>query len=99
MILKTFLKQPSELKDYDVSYVPWLEPINDTLDEVDVIVTCETDPSNTSLEFIRSEITTTLFKLWLKGGTPDYVYKVTLRASTVGGRIDESELYFAIGEI
>lgn len=96
MILKTFLKQPEEFKDYDISYVPWLTPIDDTLNEVDVFIECITDPLDTSLEFAYSEITATLFKLWLRGGTSGYAYKVTLRASTVGGRIDESELIFAI---
>lgn len=99
MILKTFLKQPNEAKDYDISYEPWLIPINDTLDDVDVVITCLTDPEDNSLLFYRSEITTTLFKLWLSGGTSGYAYKVTLKASTVGGRVDESELIFAIEDI
>lgn len=99
MILKAFLKQPREEKDYDIDYLPWLQPMGDTLDEVDVTVECLTDPADTSLEFVRGEMTVTLYKLWLKGGTDTYQYKVTLKATTVGGRIDESELIFAIGEI
>lgn len=99
MILKTFLKQPEEFKDYDVSYEPWLTPMGDTLNEVDVTVDCLDDPSDTSLQFAYGEMTATLFKVWIQGGTPGYAYKVTLRASTVGGRIDESELIFAVGDI
>lgn len=98
MILKTFLKQPSELKDYDIEFSPWLTPINDTLDDIEVEITCLTDPNDLSLQLVRNEMTLTRYKIWLKGGTDTYQYKVTLTARTVGGRIDESELIFAIGD-
>lgn len=99
MILKTFLKQPEEFKDYDIDYSPWLTPMGDTLDEVDVSIDCLDDPSDTSLEFTYGEITPSMFKIWIRGGTSGYAYKVTLRAYTVRGRIDESELIFAVGDI
>lgn len=98
MILKTFLKQPNELKDYDVDYSPWLDPMVDSLDDVQVTVECLTDPSDTTLVLDRSEMTIDRSKIWLKGGTTEYQYKVTLLASTTGGRIDESELLFVIGD-
>lgn len=98
MILATKEKQPRDEKDYDVDYSDWLLPMDDTLDAVDPTVVCLTDPTDTSLEVrdIPVSITTTACKLWMKGGTAGASYKVTLLATTVGGRKDESELIFKI---
>jgi len=97
MILKTYEKQPSEEKDYDVDYGPWLLPMGDTLDEVVPSVQCLTDPADDSL-VVREypAITATVCKLWIQGGTDGQRYKVTLKASTVAGRLDESELIFKV---
>lgn len=98
MILRKFTKQPAEFKDYDVDYSPWLGPMSDTLDNVEHSVICTTTPTDTALVVDRVEITTTRAKVWVRGGTADESYKVTLRAATVGGRIDESELAFDVKE-
>ncbi len=96
-ILKTYTKQPDEVKDYDIDYAPWLSPVGDTLDEVMVSIACLTDPSDTSL-VCRDDppMTATACKLWIKGGTDGQRYKVTIQVTTVAGRIDESELIFKI---
>lgn len=99
MIIAKFLKQPSEIKDYDIDYILWLSPMQDTLDNVEVRVTCIDDPTDTSMVVGRVAITSTLAKIWVEGGTDGYAYKVTLLAVTTGGRLDESELIFAVGEI
>lgn len=99
MIIKTFLKQPAEIKDYDVDYSLWLTPMQDTLDNVEAKVECLDDPDDISMVVERVSITTTLMKVWVKGGTDGYAYKVTLYAVSTGGRLDESELIFAVGEI
>lgn len=99
MILKAFMKQPNETKDYDIEYSPWLLPMDDSLNEVDVFVTCLDDPDDVSLVASDTAITTTRLKVWLSGGTDGYKYKVTFIVSTVGGRIDESELIFVIGDM
>lgn len=99
MILKAFLKQPNEDKDYDIEFAPWLLPIDDTLNEVDVTVECLDDPNDTSLIAYGTAISATRLKVWLKGGTSGNKYKVTFLASTVGGRIDESELIFVVGDM
>lgn len=98
MILSTFLKQPNELKDYDIDYKPWLTPMEDTIMDFEVSVECLTDPSDTSLEITQTHNSFDMCKLWVQGGTPTYQYKITIRLSTMGGRIDESELIFAIEE-
>lgn len=99
MILKTFQKQPSEVKDYDIDFSPWLTPMNDTLDFIGSKVECLDDPSNTTLEIDSLSITTSKAKLWMSGGTSGLEYKVTLLVSTVGGRHDESELIFVLEDI
>lgn len=99
MILKGLLKQPWEEKDYDIEFSPWLNPMEDTLDEIEVSITCEDDPNDTFLQLVKKEMTITRCKLWLKGGTDGYTYKVTIQAYTVGGRKDESELILVIKDL
>lgn len=99
MILEKFKKQPAELKDYDVDYEPWLTPIADTLDDVAGSVTCLSDPDDTSLVLVDTVFTDNRAKFWLSGGTDGARYKLTILASTMGGRIDESELIFSVKDI
>lgn len=97
MRLATYDKQPNEVKDYDIDYAPWLLPMGDTLDEVPLpIIECLTDPDDTSLECREVLHTLTKAKFWMVGGTAGNRYKLTALASTVAGRIDESELIFTI---
>lgn len=96
MILDTFTKQPAEVKDYDVDYAPWLLPIGDTLNEVTATIECLTDPDDTSLVCDLIWYTVTYCKFWMSGGTAGNRYKLTARATTVEGRVDESELIFVV---
>lgn len=96
MILGTFTKQPSEVKDYDVDFSPWLSATSDTIDDVTTEVVCVSDPTNTSLVVDSTANTATLLKLWISGGTSGNKYKVTIRVSTPTGRLDESELMFKV---
>lgn len=98
MILKKFKKQPTERKDYDVDCSPWLSPLEDSIDEVDISVTCLDDPLDTDL-VVSVEFTNNKIKLWVDQGTDGYAYKVTMLVHTVGTRKDESELIFAIGDV
>jgi hypothetical protein len=99
--LATYVKQPAEVKDYDIDYGPWLTPVEDTLDTIEVSIICLTDPSDTELVCQPfPPMTATVCKLWISGGTDGANYKVTVRATTVGtavgSRVDESELIFKI---
>lgn len=96
MILDTWIKQPEERKDYDILYSPWLSPINDTLDEFDFEIECLTDPSNNTLQIDTSLMTESKVKIWLIGGTNNHKYKLTITATTVFNRIDESEVIVVI---
>lgn len=102
MILGQFLKQPDEVKDYDINYKPWLNSTDDedTLREVTVkSIECLDDPEDTSLECDLVLHTIYESKFWMSGGTSGYVYKLSVYARTEKGRIDESELIFAIEDI
>jgi hypothetical protein len=95
MILAKYEKQPAEVKDYDIDYADWLIPAEDTIDFITTTVTSETEATPT-LEVDYTEQTITLAKLWISGGTVGTQYKVTVFMTSVGGRIDESELIFNI---
>ena len=99
MILKRLLKQPDELKDYDIDYKPWLTPMTDTLDDAEVFIEVLDSLDIPSLKLNRQLMTEDTLKLWLEGGTSGEVYKVTVKITTVEGRIDESELIFAVEDI
>ena len=96
MILARYEKQPLEVKDYDVSYVPWLLAMSDTLSALTTSVVCLTTPTNTTLEVDSTTVTDDAVKVWISGGTDGEQYKVTLRVTTTGGRVDESELIFRV---
>jgi hypothetical protein len=95
MILAKYEKQPAEVKDYDIDYSDWLIPAEDTIDGITTTVTSETQATPT-LEVDYTQQTITLAKLWISGGTVGVQYKITVRMTSEGGRIDESELIFSI---
>ena len=95
MILAKYKKQPAEVKDYDIDYSEWLGPVADTVDVPTATVTSATEPVPT-LEVDSIEQTTTAVKLWISGGTAGVRYKVTVKLTTAGGRLDESELVFTV---
>lgn len=100
MILETYEKQPAERKDYDIDYAKWLGPSSDTLDEVTVVVVClsDADESPAALECDLVEVSLVQAKFWMSGGTANARYKLTATATTIGGRVDESELIFKVKE-
>lgn len=73
-------KDPAAVKDYSVDWTPWLGA--DTIDEYTVTVqnglVKESDSRNGGVVTI-----------WLSGGTPGKIYKVTVHVETAGERIDE----------
>lgn len=106
MILEKFIKQPDERKDYDVDYQPWLREMTtvggtsdiDQLTKVTGTVVCTSNPTDTSLVLDAVAFTATRAKFWLLGGTAGNKYKLTINATTVGRRIDQSELVFTVKE-
>lgn len=97
MILKTFTKQPADVKDYDVRYADWLGEMTDTLVSVAIpVVTCLTDSADTALVVDSTSVTSDTLKLWMSGGTAGATYKVSFVVTTAGGREDQSELKFNV---
>ena len=99
MILASYSKQPVEVKDYDIDFMPWLAPMGDTIDNISTEVLCVTNPADVSLIVASTANTSTLAKIWISGGTDKQKYKVTITVTTVGGRTDQSELVFKVKDI
>ena len=95
MILAKYEKQPAEVKDYDIDYAEWLGPVADEVASATADVTSDTEPTPT-LVVDSIEDSTTVVKLWISGGTAGVRYKVTVKLTTAGGRLDESELVFTV---
>lgn len=95
MILATYEKQPAEYKDYDIDYSEFLTPSDDTVSVVTTAVTSVTEAAPT-LQVNLVQTTVYVAKLWVLGGTVGVKYKITVRMTSLGGRIDESELIFNI---
>lgn len=104
-ILKKHVKQPWEVKDYDIDYSAWLAESSpaDTLTVVTGAITCISDPPNTTLVLDSVDVTDTRAKFMVSGGTHGSVYILTARATTLGVdgwvRKDESELQFTVKEV
>lgn len=95
MILERYEKQPAELKDYDINYSEWLSPVSDTL--TNVVATITSDDEETPTLTCNAVFTSpTTAKFWVAGGTDGVKYKLTATATTLGGRIDQSELVFKV---
>ncbi|MFM7011768.1 MAG: hypothetical protein ACKO0Z_20965 [Betaproteobacteria bacterium] len=101
-ILKTYDKQPWEVKDYDIDYRDWLAGTQpaDTIANVTTAVSCLTDPPDSTLQVDSVTVANPRVKLMVSGGTSEKTYKVTVRMTTTGVdgfvRKDESELKFNV---
>lgn len=95
MILGTFIKQPAENLDYDIDFSEFLSsgdtlqstgeppapnPLNVTVSPTGIVV---------GSTFVTNDGKT--IKQWLSGGTNGVKYKITLTATTNGGRIKQVE--------
>lgn len=108
MILAKFKKQPLEAKDYTVDYTEFLAGLGDDIQSVATSVQIEEDgvadpaiPStgNANLTVSSATFTDTTVRVWVQGGKDGGKYKVTIRVTTTGGRVDESELRFTVRDI
>lgn len=96
-ILKKFTKQPAEVQDYDVDFSPWLDGLADTISSFTAVSELEGEfgvpPTLETTAHTGSRI-----KVWLSGGTDGAACKVTVRITTVGGRIKEDEIIVKVKE-
>ena len=98
MILDRKEKQPAEVKDYPIDYSQWLAEIigGDTLAFAVAAAVCTTDATNTALVVNQVVVSGSALAIWLSGGTDNQNYKVTVTATTTGGRVDQSEFIVKI---
>lgn len=96
-ILEKYAKQPSEVQDYDVDFAPWLTGLADTISSfvvaAEAVGDVGTQPDVDAVAHIGNRI-----KVWLSGGTDGAACKVTVRVTTVGGRVKEDEIIVKVKE-
>jgi hypothetical protein len=85
MILGTFIKQPTDVVDYDVEYQEWLVS-GDTLVSATVAITPDTDLEEDATYVLADKI-----NIWLSGGLNGSTYKLTVTATTAAGRVRQDE--------
>lgn len=90
--LEIWEKQPTDLEDFDVSYVDWLAARTDTAESVEVVV-----PDGITL--VASTIVAGVVKVWLSGGTDKTTYRITVTLTTTGGRIKQAEFDIKVREV
>lgn len=89
-LLGTYTKQPGEKLDYDVDYTDWIG--DDTL--LSHVVSADA-----GITVVTSAVLSNVVKVWLTGGTDGVKYKITVTATTTGGRIKEDEFYVKVKAI
>jgi hypothetical protein len=92
MILGTFNKQPAEVMDYDIDFTKWMV-------EGDSIVAALATVDNPGLTITQTLITTPVVKVWVSGGTTSNTYKITVIATSTGGRVKEVEFKLKVKEV
>ena len=101
MAIKTFFKQPSEVKDYDINSVDFFEGIVDywvsavvSVDEV-TVPPLEVGPGTHDDYDLTGDPAQTV-KVWLGGGLDGTKYKVTVVMTSFAERVEEEEFYIKV---
>lgn len=86
--MQTLQKQSADRLDYDVDYSNFI-PEDDTITTVTAVVEA-IDPL-TDLVVDSASVASPIVKVWLSSGLNGSTYKITVTASTNGGRIKEQD--------
>ena len=97
--METFIKQPSEVLDYDVDLSAWFAGIpGDDIEVVDIRINCPAEEVPTLIAgpsphraYVLMGANPVRFKVWLGGGTNFMDYTVTCVISTEQDRVKEVE--------
>lgn len=92
-MLETKYKQSADQLDYDVDFSAWL-PEGDTITTAVASVIIEDE-----LIIQSVQVSDLVVKVWLSGGINGSTYKVTVAASTEGGRIKETEFNLRVKDV
>lgn len=92
MSIQLYEKQPAENIDIDIDFSQWL-PSSDTISSSAV-----TADSGITLGNTVNNVTEKKVKQWVSGGASGARYKVTVRATSIEGRIKEVEFYVKVKE-
>lgn len=87
-------KQPGDVLDFDVDFSLWL-PDEDSIANTPVVMI---EPAG-ELTADAVQVASPIIKVWLSGGVDKATYKVTVRASTAGGRVKEKEFKLRVKEL
>jgi hypothetical protein len=92
--LEEFEKQPGERQDYDITFVEYLQSMNeDATDSHTAEVTAATGITVDSYSVLDGVV-----KVWVSGGTTGQKYKVTATMTTAGGRVKEADITIKVKE-
>jgi hypothetical protein len=103
--MKTFTKQPGERLAYDIDLTDWFQALIDT-DEIDtaalsVVSATDDDPAGITASLNATLLGTppTVIKVWVESGLDGVDYQLTVRATTIQGRIKEVDFRVRVKEI
>lgn len=93
MSISIYTKQPGDSIDIDIDFSQWL-PSTDTIS-----TSSATAEAGITLGSTTNNLTEKKVKQWVSGGTTGNRYKVTVRMTSVEGRIKEVDFYIKVKEI
>lgn len=91
-VLGKFVKQPSEVLDYDVDFSDWFSNRSDTPSTFTVT-------AETGITVVSSSRIGNVVKIILSGGTSGTKYKVTVKLTTTNLLVKEADFIVAVKEV
>lgn len=99
-LLDRFIKQPAEIKKYQIDYSEWLptgETVTSVVTAVEILNPAADDVGEPTMTIGTTQIITgTVFEYYVSAGTDGKRYKVTFQASTSDTQTVESEIEFKV---
>jgi len=89
-MLGIMVKEPADQRDYDIDYSRWLpddDMVTTAVAAVDPPYDATENPDG--VQIMSVVVANPVVKVWAKGGVDGHSYKVSVTASTSGGRIKE----------
>lgn len=91
-LLGKFIKQPSEILDYDVDFGQWFAGRSDSPVSHETTV-------ETGITLVSSILSGEVVRVVLAGGANGQTYKVTVRMTTSNGLVKEADFAVRIREV